>query len=447
MDFIYTYYPFALMGLAGFIILSAVIALFLRRVVDTNMVHIVQSRGQTTSYGTTGVNGNVYYAWPSWIPVIGIRVTELPINIFKLELDEYMAYDVDRVPFSVDVVAFFRIENTNMAAQRVNTLEELSEQLDFIVKGAVRTVLASHPIDNIMLERSTFGELFTKEVEGQLKAWGVVPVKQLELMDIRDAEGSKVIENIMAKKQSFIAMESRKEVAGNTRQAVISEQEALRDTELNKQQALEAIGKRTAEKDLAINVANEKTQQTTNDQKKITKEKEMAVVQVEQVKQAEITKAKEVVAAEQDRDTTTLIAEGKLNETKKQAEGIKVQGEARAAAEKAMQMAPVEAQIALAKEIGKNPEYQQYLLGLKGIDAQQAIGTTQANALAAADIKVIANAGTAIGGVESAMDLFSSKGGTNMAAMLEGLTQSPMGKALMDKLGVVTDAKSTKKDK
>jgi hypothetical protein len=57
-------------------------------------------------------------------------------------------------------------------------------------------------------------------------------------------------------------------------------------------------------------------------------------------------------------------------------------------------MAPVEAQIVLAKEIGENQSYQQYLITIRQVEANQAIGVEQARALDKADIKVIANSGT-----------------------------------------------------
>ena len=90
---------------------------------------------------------------------------------------------------------------------------ELKQQLLAIIQGAVRTILASHDIDRIMLERSIYGEQFTEAVKDQLGSWGVVPVKNIELMDIRDAADNRVVHNIMEKKKSLIEMESRTEVA------------------------------------------------------------------------------------------------------------------------------------------------------------------------------------------------------------------------------------------
>ena len=68
-------------------VLFLFIALLFRRVVPTNMVHIVQSAKSTISYGRDKDDGNTYYAWPSWIPKIGISVIEFPESIFKVTLN------------------------------------------------------------------------------------------------------------------------------------------------------------------------------------------------------------------------------------------------------------------------------------------------------------------------------------------------------------------------
>ena len=64
----------------------------------------------------------------------------------------------------------------------------------------------------------------------------------------------------------------------------------------------------------------------------------------------------------------------------------------------------------------------------------KALNTEKAKALQAADVKVIANAGNAGEGMGRAMDLFSSKGGTNLAAAVEAFAQSPLGNAMIGKI-------------
>ena len=421
------------------VVFSFIASIAFRRVVPTNMVHIVQSRKATTSYGTGNTNGNVYYAWPSFLPIFGVTVIELPVSNFDLSLHDYDAYDIDRVPFRVDVVAFFRIADTNVAAQRVSTIEELNGQLLQIVQGAVRKVLASAKIDNIMLERATFGQQFTAEVEDQLGQWGVYPVKSMELMDIRDGAGSQSISNIMAKKISHIEMESRTEVANNNRAAETAEIEATQAVDIRRQEAVQAVGERTAQKEQAVGIANEQSRQEVLSQSKVTAEREMAVNQVEQVRQAEIAREQAVVKADQERQTTVIIAEGQLEATRRAAEGIQIDGAARADAEKLMQLAPVEAQIRLAEEIGQNPAFQQYLATIQGLESYVLVGSKQAEALRAADVRVISNTGNPTAGLTDVMGLFSSKGGTELSAMVEAMSQTPMGQAIFSRLGIDPD--------
>lgn len=425
---------FLFIGFLGLVFVGLLMAVFLRRIVQTNEVHIIQSRGKTKSYGTASGNGNVYYEWPTWMPFIGITTTVLPVSVFKIELDSYDAYDKDRLPFEIDVVAFFRVCDSDMAAQRVSSIQELREQLSFILKGAARTTLASYDINQIMIERSKFGDHFTLEVKEQLKQWGVETVKNIELMDIRDTDDSKVVHNIMAKTKSLIEMQSRTEVAANMQKAQVAEITANRNVDVEKEIAAQAVGLKKADRETQVGIATQQASQKVKEQEKLTKEKEMAVIQVAQVKQAEITKNVSIVKAEQDKQTTILIAEGDLGSKELEAKGIILKGAAVAESEKAFQLAPVQAQIALAKEIGENQSYQEYLVTIRQVEANQAVGIEQAKALEKANIKIIANTGEPVAGVTKVMDLFSSKGGTNIGSMLEALSQTESGAEILSTL-------------
>lgn len=406
----------------------------LRRVVASNEVHIVQYRKRTISYGKDQPHGNVYYEWPTWMPLYGITKTELPVSVFPINLDHYDAYDEDRVPFEVDIVAFFRINDTNVAAGRTSDFNNLCAQLTNIVRGAVRKVLAQHPLDRIMKERSVFGEAFTEEVKSQLPQWGVEAVKNIELMDIRDSKGNQAIHNIMQKKQSFIEMESRTVVAKNMRDASIAEIQAERDAEVEKQNASRTIGLQEANREQEVGIAKQKASQVIKEQEKLTQEQAMAVARVNQVKQAEINRDVNVTIADQEKKSAVLVAEGRLQTAKLNAEGMIAEGKARGEAEQAILMAPVNAQTALAEKIGANEKYQQYLLSSKTIEATRDVGIEQAKALEKADVKIIANAGEPVEGVTSVMDLLSAKGGTKLGAMLEALANTGEGKKVIDKI-------------
>lgn len=418
------------------------LAFIWRRVVPTNMVHIVQSSKKTVSYGRGREAGNTYYEIPSFIPVFGVTVTQFPESIFDISLRDYEAYDTGRLPFVVDIKAFFRISDSQIAAQRVANFQELQGQLMGVLQGAVRGILGNNRLENIMQDRSNLGEQFTKEVNDQLQEWGVTTAKMIEFMDIRDSAGSQVIQNMMAKEKSRIEKESRVTVADNIREAEMKEIEAKREIALTRTQAEQQVGIRQAEAEKEVGIAKEKSNQEVQTEAKITTERLMEVKKVEEVKSAEIAKEVAIVKAEQDKqvqvvnadaekEATVRIAAGKLDATKKDAEGIQAVGNAKAEAEKAMLLAPVNAQLTLAKEIGENQNYQAYLIEVRKVEATEVVGKEMAAAMSKADLKVIANSGSVQNGVASLGDIFTPAGGTSIAGMLEALAQTDQGKALV----------------
>jgi len=164
-----------------------------------------------------------------------------------------------------------------------------------------------------------------------------------------------------------------------------------------------------------------------------------------EVGKANIAKNVQTVAAEQSRDVakitadgtkarTVTEAEGALEARKLNAQGIQAEGAAEGAAETARLMAPVTTQIALADKIASSEGYQNYLVRVREIEAGQAVGVEQAKALERADIKVIANSGTPVGGIDSVRELFSAKGGTQLGAMLEAIRNTEAGKKILDGL-------------
>ena len=428
-------------ALVSVVIMVCVISL--RRVVPANAVHIVQATKKTIPYGSTTENGNVYYEFPDWVPVLGVTVSKLTTSVFSLDLSNYEAYDKDRVPFVVDIKAFFRIEDPIVASGRVSTFQELHGQLQGIVQGAVRSILAKENLESIMCERTVYGDKFTIEVSPQLKEWGVTPVKNIELMDIRDSAGNCNISNIMAKKESEIEMESRIEVANNKQKAQEAEIKANQEVSLKNQEATQQVGLKEATVTQQVGIAQEQSKQKVQEQAKLTAEKEMEVQKVREVQAAEISKQANTVNAEANKNITVLNAEAtkqqmeldaeaKLTVATKNAAGVEIEGKAKAEAEKAIQLAPVEAQIKLAKEIGTNTEYQKYLITLEQIKAMVEVGIKQAENLGKADVKIFANSGSVSNGVNGAANIFSSNSGLNIGALLEGLNSTESGKELLN---------------
>ena len=437
-----TYLPWIGIAIAVVIVLFIIRwILSLRRVVKPSEVHVVRRTKSTEIYGQPNSDlgkdetaGNVYYEIPIWMPIWGVEVQVLPLSNFSVNLEDYEAYDKDKLPFVVDVTAFFRIADYRQAASRIEDNETLESHLTSIVQSAVRSILANDTLDQIMTQRSIYGEKFTEEVIENLKEWGIVPVKSIELMDVRDKEGEKVISNIMEKKKSCIDMESRKEVAKNRQEAREAEIAAEKAIAIKEQEKAEEVGKRTADQEKAVGIAQEKSKQEIAEQKKITQEKDMDVIQVKTVRQAEIDNQAAYVKK-------TKEAEANLVATKKEAEGIEAKGAAEATAKEKLGNAEVAPQIELAKEIGNNEGYQKYLIEIRKVDAIKEVGVEQAKNLGNADIKIIANAGGNLNeGLSSVMELFSAKGGQSLGAMLEALAGSEAGQQILNKVIKKEDA-------
>ena len=471
---------YVILGIAAVLVISFVCWLLSkRRVVKPSEVHVVRRNKVTDIYGSikpvtnaaTGQHqeqdessGNVYYEIPSWMPIWGVEVQILPLHNFSVDLEKYEAYDRDKLPFVVDVTAFFRIADYKQAASRIEDNATLEEHLEKIVQSSVRSILANDTLDEIMIQRSRYGEEFTKEVSENLKEWGIVPVKAIELMDVRDKDGEQVISNIMEKKKSFIEMESRKEVAKNNQEAREAEISAEQSVAMKNEEKEETIGKRSAEREKAVGIAREQSRQDIQEQAKTTKEKEMAVLQVETVQRANIEKERTIIDANATRERQKIEAEAKVvvaEEQKKAAEhdanalfiqktkdaeaelikeqniakAIEAKGLAEATAKEKQGLAEVEPQIVLAKEIGENKGYQSYLIEIKKVEAGQAVGIEQAKNLGSAQIKIIANAGNNIEtGVKSVMDFFSASGGQALGSMVEAFKGTEAGQQIIEKL-------------
>jgi flotillin len=400
--------------------------------------------------------GNVYYKWPVWLPFLGVTVRELPVSNFDLDLNSYEAYDKNRLPFTVDVKAFFRIADTNQAAQKVESMAELKDHLAGIVQGSVRSIMAKSDLESIMQERSIYGEQFTADVKEELAQWGVVPVKNIELMDIKDAKDSSVIQDIMAKKKSEIEKESRVTVALNRQKAQEAEIESTKEVEVKKAVAAQASGEAVAKSDQAVGIAKQQADQAIAEESKVTAEKTMAVSQVNTVRAAEIEKEAAIVSANKQKEIVSIgadaekyqrevqaqaskfrieqVAAATLVQQQNEAKGKQSIGLAEAEAEKARQLASVTAQTTLAKEVGENKEYQQYLITIEQIKANRDVGIEQAKNIGNAKIEILANAGNVESGLNNVVDLFTSKGAAALNGLFAGLGQTEAGKALVKKI-------------
>ena len=192
--------------------------------------------------------------------------------------------------------------------------------------------------------------------------------------------------------------------------------------------------------------------------------RKMEVIKVQQVKQAEIDKEKEIIQAEMEKrkieikaeaDKFSIETEAKaiLEAKKKDAEGVQAVGEVEAKiiaakghseveAEKAKQLASVTAQTTLAKEIGTNKDYQDYLIRVKTVEKDQIVEIARAESIAKAlekaDLKILANSGDVHSGLNKFTDILSAKGGSQINGLLESLKQTEEGKSILNLLKNIT---------
>lgn len=431
------------------LVLLAIAMMIFRRVVPTGQVHIVQYKNKTIKYGQDEEAGNVYYEWPPFLPFIGVFVARIDGSIFQVGLTEFESYDKARVPFLSDVTAFFRISDPEVAAKRIVESGDIISHLENILRGSVRRVLSTTPIEEILEARSQLGAAFTNEVEMQLKDWGVVSVNTIEFMDIRDVKGEHVIANIMSKEKSRIERESREAVAENNRKAEMVEIEARRHVSLANNDAKMKVGVSAAESEKQVQLAREASEQEVLAARKATAEAEQAVTRVNNIQTAEIRREVAEIEAKESAKVAEITADGEKNATLrraeaerdariKEADGIRAIGSARAEAERAMLQAPVTAQVELAEKIGGNLAYQQYLITVKQVEVQRDIGVAMANAIGEADLRIVANAGSPSDGISKIADLFSANGGAQLGSMLTSLAATDEGKQMIN--GIVTKA-------
>jgi len=411
----------------GFILL---ISALWRVVLSPDQVHVVQKRKSTTVYGKGTDVGNVYYKIPSWIPYFGVEYKIMPVSIFKIPLEGYRAYDSKKAPFKVDVTAFFQIDakDAGQAAQRVSSFEDLRQELLEVLRGAVRKILASNEIEQIMTERSILGQSFLEEVKVQVSAWGV-NVLNIEFMDIADDDTSEenIITAIMKKHSSFIQRKSDEEVAINEKEAKVVQINAKREADIEAINALELTEKRDAERSEIVGIANEKAAQSIQEQKRATMEKEMAVQQVKDVEAKKIEAFARIEEAEGVKQSQIREAQGLKEAQALEGKGLGEKaafigsGEAKAIREKGL--AEAEAKEKLADALSRFQEEGLWaLLGEKFIEKDKEVGIAVAKAYEDADMKVIQT------GNSQPKDLLelltSADGGAKMGGMLDSLKKT-----------------------
>ena len=369
----------------------------------------------------------------------------MPLYVFDIKLETYQAYDNGKIPFDVDVTAFFVIKEAEQAAKRVADFDELRNQLREIVKWSVRKTLAQYDIQEIMEARWDLADKFYQEIMNAVKEWWV-ELKNIEFMDIIDAEWFEVIRNLLEKKRKTIETESEKQVALKNKEREIVEAEARKEAEIKRIESekeaklaqIEAdklTRTQEVEKEKLVKLQEEEAKKQVYEKQKETKQKELDIKLLEEEKKAEIQKVKEIIDAEKEKEIEIKNAEAKAKsleldaeakaravELEAEAKQIAVEKEWLAKAKSIDYVGTAEAKnkMEMAKALNAFTEAAlEYLIQELQLKYTSKVDLEKAKALEKADIKVISTGANGNEGMNSFMDLFSSKGGANLGAMIE----------------------------
>ncbi len=384
----------------------------LYRIVPVNEAHIRVLGNKKAIFSSR--TGNSAY----WYVPFMTKLHKLPLCNLAIPVNDIKLNDSDMAKFVCDIMCFVNIDDIELAVERLTLtdaseemgfdFQKLSEDLRAIMESIGRTVTTKQTILHIYKDRATLDSTITKEVEMVFPKWGIKLV-DLELKDLKDAEGSTIIRDIEMLRAAEIRRDAEIKVAQMTRDAAIMTAEAGRESEVAKAQAEEIFKKRQIEKDREVALAEQLKNQQVADMTAVANKKQVDARREIVVGNAEIDRQAAMKNADAKKITLTVEAEGESNKIlavgKAEANIIQTKKEADAAGTEK-----------LAKAM---KEFNDTAIGVKTLDIQRDIMISKfenlAKALSTADIKWIlsgANAQKFFG-----LDL-SAEGGANLEQFL-----------------------------
>ena len=454
-----------------FIIVGIVIALsmLLRRVVPPNEIHIVVRKSRTDIYcanpeyflkpkrdpetglivphNTDDIEAvqvkSVYYYFPSFLPFIGMYVRRLPLEMLEIKVPNFVAFDMKRARFECDIVAFCAIIDGKTAAMRIpgtGDMEELEKQVQQVLWATMRDSTTKMIVRDIINNRKEIINMIKDPLKEALDEWGL-GLKDIEIIEFKDAPQGKVISNISSIREQEIETEARQKNADQKKQARLAEAQAEEIAKIREVERDEAIQKRDQDRIQKVAV-----------QQRLARQKELDVVQVEKVKNQEIEKEKAEVFAEQERAVAKIDAEKRreVESVIKQQKLLEGQGDRQRDQEQALGKAAytreqgiAEADALKAKLLGEaigKEKLQEALnkftdaairamTAIREIEKDEAVYSKLAESMAYADAKLF------MGGGKTGKDGFEF--GKAMEGLLTG--SGPTGLATINRLGQPND--------
>ncbi len=373
-----------------------------RRVVARDEAHVVIRRNKVVVYSGTpdisGYSGSTYYYFPSWVPMLGMDVTQVPLSVLELRVPEMVTFAARNARFTLTASVFVRVTDPLKSAQRWpgRHVDDFVSGVKELMENAIRNTTTAFAAEDIIEKKDEIASKLQHALSADMDEYGCI-ITNVGIVDITDAPGNTVISDIARKREAEINSESRQIVAVKEREARVVEAENRQAAEMRESAAAEAIGVRDREKEERVYVSQQKVAQ-----------EEMAVEKIRQVRAAEIERDAAIERAQGDRQAVILRREA-------EAEGTRSVGLAEAEVTRNKGLAEAEA---IAKRVEALNRLQEEGRTFRTIEKDERVGMELAKALQQADLKLVST-----GEVDRFLDLFSADGGARLGAFLASLRQ------------------------
>jgi len=365
-----------------------------RRVVARDEAHVVIKRRRVVVYSGTadisGYSGSTYYYFPSWVPMLGMDVTQVPLSVLELRVPEMVTFAARNARFALTASVFVRVTDPLKSAQRWpgRHVEDFVSGVKELMENAIRNTTTAFAAEDIIEKKDEIASKLQHALSADMDEYGCI-ITNVGIVDLTDAPGNTVISDIARKREAEINSESRQIVAVKEREARVVEAENRQAAEMRESAAAETIGVRDREKEERVYVSQQKVAQ-----------EEMEVEKIRQVRAAAIERA------QGERQAVILRREA-------EAEGTKAVGLAEAEVTRNKGLAE-----AIAKRVKALNQLQEEGRTFRTIEKDERVGMELAKALQQADLKLVST-----GEVERFLDLFSADGGAKLGAFLSSLRQ------------------------
>lgn len=164
-------------------------------------------------------------------------------RIRTLDVPRRQAITKDNVPVTLDGVIFMRVDDPGQAVTRVRNYEHAIQQY---AQTALRDIVGSMTLDEILADRELVGEKIEKMVEVEIDGWGI----DLAAIRIQDIELPEDLKRVMArqasaereKRATITKAEGDAEAAANLSMAAKTMAESPGALQLRTLQTLDGLG-------------------------------------------------------------------------------------------------------------------------------------------------------------------------------------------------------------